>query len=245
MLDDDVSLQPNSVEKLLIAMKENDSDLVGADTFQNHKLPLSIKIKAAISNLVFPHFSQKWAFKIHKNGSFSYINKPVKDFYPSQSCAGNAMLWKTASYRQLRMQDELWLDNLPFAYGDDMLESYKVFLNGMKLGVVFNSGITHLDNRSASDSFRKSPDYIKHRAKAQLAVWWRTCYKSGKTSFLSRFAAACAFLLKMIWMFLLFLLLSIVKFNFSYISNFLKGLYEGWKFVHSESFRSLPPYVIS
>lgn len=245
MLDDDVALQNDSVEKLIEAIEINNADLVGVDTFQNHKLPISEKINAAISNFVFPHFSQKWAFKIHKNGSFSYINNPKKSFYPSQSCAGNAMLWKTESYRKLRMQDELWLDSLPFAYGDDMLESYKVYKNGMRLGVVFNCGIKHLDNKSASDSFRKSPDYIKNRTKAQFAIWWRTCYKPGNSSFLSQLAVACAFLLKMLWMFLLFLLLSIIKFNFSYIFNFLKGLCEGWKFVHSESFRSIPPYVIS
>lgn len=244
MLDDDVALQPDSMEKLLKSIKENDVDLIGADTFRNHRLPLKTKIKAAVSNLVFPHFSQKWAFKIHKNGSFSYINNPEKDFYPSQSCAGNAMLWKTASYKQLRMQDELWLDDLPFAYGDDMLESYKVYKNGMKLGVVFDSGITHLDNQSSSSYYHKSHDKIKTRTMAQLAIWWRTCFKPGDTGFFSQLLAAVAFSLKMIWLFFVFLSFSIVKLDCSYIANFLKGLSEGWKFVHSETFRSLPPYVI-
>ena len=244
MLDDDVALQPDSMEKLLNSIKENDADLIGADTFRNHRLPLTTKIKGAVSNFVFPHFSQKWAFKIHKNGSFSYINNPEKDFYPSQSCAGNAMLWKTASYKQLRMQDELWLDDLPFAYGDDMLESYKVFKNGMKPGVVFDSGITHLDNQSASGSFRKSPEFIKDRTKAMFSVWWRTCFKPGDTVFFSQLLTATAFSLKMTWLFFVFLSLSIVQLDCSYIANFLKGLSEGWKFVHSETFRSLPPYVI-
>lgn len=244
MLDDDVKLQPDSVEKLLNAIKENDADLVGVDTFFNHQLPFSAKVKASISNLVFPHFSKKWAFKILWNGSFSYIKNPKKSFYLSQSCAGNAMLWKTDSYKKLRMQDELWLDEMPFAFGDDMLESYKVYKNGLNLGVVFDSGIKHLDNRSASDSFRKSPDYIKNRTKAQFAVWWRACYNPGNTGFIERCLEASAFSLKMLWQFFLFLFLSLAKFNFSYISNFLKGLSEGWKFIHSESFRSLPPYVI-
>lgn len=244
MLDDDVHLQSDCVEKLLKAMEENNADLIGADTFQNHELPISVKIKAAVSNLVFPYFSQKWAFKILPNGSFSYLNRPKRNYYPSQSCAGNAMLWKTESYRKLRMQDELWLDSLPFAYGDDMLESYKVYKNGMKLGVLFNSGIKHLDNRSASGSFRKSPDYIKNRTIAQFAVWWRTCFQPGNSTLLSRVVAVCSFTLKMVWLLFLFLLLSIIKFNLSYISNFLKGLWDGWKFVHSKTFRSLNPYVI-
>lgn len=92
MLDDDVELQPDSVEKLLKAMEENKADLVGADTFKNHKLSLSAKFKAAVSNLVFHHFSQKWTFKVHRSGSFSYINNPKKNHYPFQSCADNTML---------------------------------------------------------------------------------------------------------------------------------------------------------
>ena len=244
MLDDDVSLQPDSVEKLLKALNENDADLVGADIFQNHRLPIKTKIKAVVSNLVFPHFSQKWAFKIHKNGSFSYINHPIKNFYPSQSCAGITMLWKTNSYKKLRMQDELWLDALLFAYNDDMLESYKVFKNDMKLGVVFNSGITHLDSKSASDTFRKSPDYIKNRTIAQFAIWYRTCFNPGNSNPWNKFMAFSSFSMKMVWQFFLFIILSLVKFNFSYLTNFLKGISEGWKFIHSEPFRSLPPYVI-
>lgn len=244
MLDDDVSLQPDSVEKLLKAMEDNNADLVGADTFHNHDQPLKTKIRAAISNLVFPYFSQRWSFKIQRNGSFSYINHPRKNYYPSQSCAGNAMLWKKSAYDSLHMQDELWLDSLPFAYGDDMLESYKVYKNGYKLGVVFNSGISHLDLKSASSGYQTNPQKIKIRTIAQFAVWWRTCYKPGNIGYISRLFAAFAFSFKTAWLFCVFLSLSFFKLNFSYCSNFLNGLYEGWKFVHSEPFRSLRPYVI-
>ena len=133
MLDDDVELQPDSVEKMLAAMQDNDADCVGADTFENHRMPAAAKIRAAAVNLVFPHRSDKWAFRIHRNGSFSYNSRPVKSFYLSQSCAGNAMLWRKSAYKNLHLEDELWLDEFPFAYCDDMLESYKVYKNGFRL----------------------------------------------------------------------------------------------------------------
>ena len=244
MLDDDVKLQPDSVEKLLEAMVKHNADLVGSDTFQNHRLPLRAKVRAVITNLVFPHFSQKWAFKIHRNGSFSYLNTPRDHFYWSQSCAGNAMLWKKSSYDALKMRDELWLDDFSFAYGEDLLASYKVYKNGMKLGVVFNAGIKHLDSKSASGLYHKSYDKIKTRTMAQLAVWWRACFNPGNSGFFTRFFTACAFLFKVAWLFCVFFTLSLVKFDFSFISNFVKGLSEGWKFVHSKAFTGLPPYVI-
>ena len=244
MLDDDVELLPDSVEKLIREAEDHNTDLLGVDTFQNHQLPFSSKVQAAIANFVFPHFSKKWAFKIHNNGSFSYIHNPRKNYYPSQSCAGNAMLWKTESYKKLQMQDELWLDSLPFAYCDDMLESYKVYKNGLKLGVVFNSGIRHIDLKSASSGYHSNPDKIKIRTTAQLAVWWRTCYNPGNSNLWKKSEASASFSIKMVWQSIMFLSLSIVKANFSYISNFIKGAAEGWNFVNSESFKNLPPYVI-
>lgn len=244
MLDDDVMLKYDSIENLIRMAQENNTDLLGVDTFHNHKLSFSTKLRAGVTNFVFPHFSQQWAFKIHINGSFSYLNDPKKNFYSSQSCAGNVMLWKTITYRMLRMQDELWLDLLPFSYGDDMLESYKVYKNGFKLGVVFNSGIRHLDTKSASSAFQASPAKIRIRTLAQFAVWWRTCFKPGDTGFFSQFFAAFAFTIKMFWLFIVFLILSIFKLNISYIYNFLTGIFQGWKLVHSDSFRVLTPYVV-
>lgn len=244
MLDDDIDLQPDSIEKLITTADIHHTDLLGVDTFHNHKLPLPLKIKAAITNLVFPHFSQEWAFKISNNGSFSYIHNPQNSFYPSQSCAGNIMLWRKSSYKKLLLEDEKWMDSLPYAYSDDMVESYKVFKNDMKLGIVYNCGVKHSDCKSSSAPYRKCRDFIKNRTIAQFTIWWRTCFNPGNSNSLKKILASISFSLKMLWLFLLFLFLSIAKLNFSYISNFLKGISEGWKFVRSEPFKSLPPYVI-
>lgn len=245
MLDDDVALQPDSIEKLLKAMEENDADLIGADSFESHRLPFKVKLYSAISNLVFPHFSKKQAFKIHQNGSFSYISNPQKDYYPSQSCGGNAMLWRVESYRKLRLRDELWLDHFPFAHGDDMLESYKVWRNGMTLGVVFNTGIRHIDNRTASDGFRRSPDHVMNRTAAMTAVWYRSLYNPGDTGTMQKIITSMAFSLKMGWLFNMMALYSILRFNFRYLCDFCMGLRKGLRFVHTSDFRMLPPYVIS
>ena len=244
MLDDDVILQPDSAEKLLNALETHSVDCVGADTFKNHEMSVGMKIYAAVTNLVFPHADDGWAFKIRRNGSFSYNRRPKGDFVLSQSCGGNAMLWRKSTYGKLHFEDELWLEELAFAYGEDMLESYKVYKNGFRLGVVYNSGIEHINVGSASGLYHNSSDKIKTRTMALLAVWWRTCFRPGGSCFFTQFFTACAFLVKISWLFSGFLTLSLVKFDFSYISNFVKGLSEGWKFVHSKAFTCLPPYVI-
>lgn len=243
MLDDDVMLAPDSAEKMLRAMVEYNADCVGADAFQNHRMPLKTKIYAALTNLVFPHRSRKWAFRIRRNGSFSYNARPKSDFYWSQSCGGPAMLWRKDVLLEIPLEDELWLDKLGFAYGDDQLETYKLHANSGRLGVLYDAGITNLDAQSSSGYFRKSPDHIYIRTKASLMTWWRMCYKNGKDTSCSRALASVAFGFKSAWLFLVMCVAALIKWEFHYLTSYCKGLREGLKEVHSLEFQALPPYI--
>ncbi len=243
MLDDDVLLAPDSAEKMLRAMAEQNADCVGADVFQNHRMPLKTKVYAALTNLVFPHWSQKWAFKIHRNGSFSYNTRPKRDFYWSQSCGGPAMLWRKDALLKIHLEDELWLDKLGFAYGDDQLETYKLHANSGHLGVLYNAGITNLDAQSSSGAFRKGTEYFYTRTKALFMVWCRTCYKNGKDTVWTRFLAATAFSFKALWLIHVMTAAAITKRNIRVLSSYFRGLRDGWKEVHSPEFQALPPYI--
>jgi GT2 family glycosyltransferase len=240
MLDDDVSLAPDSAERMLKAMEEYGADCVGADTFKNHEMSVKSKIYAALTNLVFPHADARWAFKIHCNGSFSYINRPVNSFYWSQSCAGPAMVWRKSVYQQLRMSDELWLDEMGFAYGDDMLEAYKVYCNGYKLGVLFDSGIKNLSAASASSAFHRSASYFYTRTKAMFCIWWRSCFIPSKLKLIT----ATAFSLKTVWLLVVMSLAAIVSLKYSILLGYLHGLRDGWRYTHTETFKLLTPYVL-
>lgn len=244
MLDDDVSLQPDSVEKMLKALEQNNADCVGADTFSPQSLPLSKKLYAAVANLVFPHWDDRWAFKIRKNGSFSYNMCPKRNFYWSQSCAGNAMLWRKSAYEKLQMQDEWWLDDFPFAYNDDMLESYKVYRNGLKLGVMYDSGMEHRDVKSASSGFHQRPDWLYFRTKINLLIWMRTCCRPGNTTRTERWCATFSFFGKSVWLFMVMAAVSVLKCSFGYLAAYLRGWRDGWKYVRLDKYKELNPYFI-
>lgn len=243
MLDDDIMLAPDSAEKMLRAMVEYNADCVGADAFQNHRMPLKTKIYAALTNLVFPHRSRKWAFKIRRNGSFSYNARPKSNFYWSQSCGGPAMLWRKEALLKIHLEDELWLDKLGFAYGDDQLESYKLHANSGRLGALYDAGITNLDAKSSSGAFRKSAEHIYIRTKASLMTWWRMCYKNGKDTTCSRSLALIAFGFKSAWLFLVMCVAALIKWDCHYLTSFCKGLRDGRIEVHSPDFQNLPPYI--
>lgn len=244
MVDDDVLLAPDSAEKMLKAMADHNADCIGADVFQNHRMPFKVKLYAALTNLVLPHRSDRWAFKVHHNVSFSYNWNPEPRCYQSQSCGGPAMLWRKEAFLKLGVEDELWLDALEFAYGDDQLVTYKLHLNTGKLGVLYDAGITHLDAQSSSAGFKKSAAYIYTRTKASYMIWYRSIYRNGRDTVCSRVISAAAFCLKSLWLAFVMSGVSVVKFDVHVISSYFKGLRDGRKTVRTDGFKSLRPYCL-
>ncbi len=249
MLDDDVSLSPDSAERMLRAMEENEADCVGADTFCNHKMSTRMKFFVAITNLVFPYCGNKWAFKIHSNGSFSYNNNPTKSFYWSQSCAGPASLWRKSVYEELHLADELWLDDVcvcggGIAYGDDMLEFYKLHKNGYRLGVLYDSGIEHLDGKTAGGGFGNRPQWMYLRTKAMFSIWWRTCFRPDGTGALKDFVPLLCFGFKVFWIFLVVCVATVIKRSPQLLPQYVMGIRDGWLYVHSGEYRKIGSYII-
>ena len=235
MLDDDVRLAPDSAAKLLEAVEEQGFDCVAADVFENHKMPFLTKLKAALVNWVFPHLGNKWAFKMHKTGSFF--------FNWSQNCGGPAMLWRKEALAKVHLEDELWMDSLGFPYSEDALLSYKLHVNGGKLGVLYDSGVKNLDAGSSSTAFKKSPDRLHLMAKATLMVWWRSVYRNGLDSLWTRLLSLLAFCPKVLWQCVGIFLYSLLHLSPRTALSYWSGLLDGIRSVRSEAFRSLSPFA--
>ena len=244
LLDDDVELAPDSAARLLSSMEDHAADCVGADVFRNQDLPLKSKIIAAVTNLVLPHRDPEWAFKIRRDGSFSYNHRPECSFCWSQSCGGPAMLWRKSALRRICLADECWLDALGFPYGEDALESYKLYRNGGRLGVLYDAGIRNLDAASASAAFKRSPERVYLRTKASLLTWWRSCYRNGADTPLSRMSAAIAFGCKALWLLPVMSGASLAWHDRKVLPSYLRGLRDGRREARSAAFRALPPYIL-
>ena len=243
-LDDDVELAPNTAELLLKAAEDYSADCVGPDTFKNQDMSVKSKLYAAVTNLVLPRPNDRWAFKIHRNGSFSYNNNPKDGFYLSQSCAGPAWLCKKNVFLSLHLEDELWLEKMGFPFGEDVLETYKLYKNGFRLGVYYGSGIKNLDAKSSSGVFQKDERKFYIRSYATFVLWWRMILDYKDQSFLSSMLSALSFGLKAFWLLLIniaaALFLRKVKIPYYYV----KGIVDGWHYVHSEDYKKIPSYII-
>lgn len=240
LLDDDVELAPDSAEKLLAILNDTNADCVVADTFQTHNMGCLLKIRAALVNFSLPRFNNKWAVTVRPDDSFSYINNPSKPYYRTQSAAGPAAIWKAESFRKMDFQDELWLDNLGFAYGDDGLEFFKLHLNGGKLLMAFDTGITNLNARTSSSHFQNSVERFHIMAKSNICRWHRMHYSH--KIFLGKFLAIIMFSFKAFWQLSILSLLSVKKTMRIAPKKYATGLLAGIRFLKSEQYKSLPPY---
>lgn len=240
MLDDDVELDPDSVERMLKTMEVNEADCVAADTFKNHEMTFKEKVIAFATNGVYERRDDGWAFRINRSGSFSYNKKPGNLFYLTESFAGPCWMVKKSVLKNVRLTDELWLDKIGFPYGEDALEAYKLFMNGYKCGVLYGSGVKNLDAKTSSGAYHQTEKKFYTRSFGMFATWWRMIYTSRDKQWLS----ASLFGLKAWWQLNLHVLLGIVKLNMKIPYNYIKGLKDGWDFVHSDEYKAIPPYII-
>lgn len=239
LLDDDVRLGKDAARTLVQTLEQEQADCVGADTFRNQEMSLKQKIAAFVLGGVYPHRHNRYAFQVLPTGAFSYNSCPQPQFYLSESCAGPAALWKRESFLALHLEDELWLDDLGFSYGDDLVEFYKLVVNGYKLGIHYGVEIEHMDGKTSSGRYQTQRNRLQLRTRAQFIIWWRCFWQTtrfSQTTMLLRFAT------KMLYFFLLTLLAAPLMWRWDFPLQFIKGLQEGWKFVHTPQFQTLRPY---
>lgn len=239
-LDDDVNLEPDSAERLITHMQVYGLDAISADTFHNHTMGVSSKAMAALSNWIFPHCDQQYAILLNRWGTFSYLCNVKKDVYLSHSCAGPSLMCRKEVFEYLNFEDELWLQNIGFAYGDDQLISYKFHANGYRLGIDYNCGITHLDSRTSSKAYKNSKNRFYIRAFANYTIWHRTIYNIRPRRWLSK----SLFWIKQLFTYP-FIALGALKYGDPQGAlQYIRGLLDASRYVQKAEYISLSPYVI-
>lgn len=173
-LDDDVFLPPNAVETLFRELEENCGDVIIPATFANHKASWKQKIARTLTGREVPRlFDDGWSYKVLRTAGFSYNNNPHKPVYKAQTGAGPCFLCRKKDFLNIHYEEELWLDETPYAIPDDQVMFYKMYLNGLKLLTSFDSGIIHLDagSTTAGSEDRMSKHiYSEYRNKT---IFWR------------------------------------------------------------------------
>lgn len=238
-LDDDVYLPTDGVERLYNALQENDADVVSPDVFPNAERSfLSSMLMAVSGRMVARRDDGKWGYKVMRNSGYSYNNSPRKSVYRSQTNAGPCFFCRKNDFLSIDFQDELWMDNLTYALGDDQVMFYKMHLCGLKVLTIYDSGIVHLDAGSTMMSMDKKRSMIYSDFWFKTVFWHRFIYKPERC-----WGVRCYDFVCLAYALLFTLFISLIKFEFDILGIKWNAIKSAIAFLKSETYRKLPLIV--
>ena len=183
---------------------------------------------------------KKWAYKVMRNGGYSYNKKPSEEVYYSQTNAGPCFFCSKATFLKIRFEEELWLDKVDYPLGEDQVMYYKMFKNGLKILTIYNSGIIHLDAGHTRKEAEKEYQIIYSDFRFKIIFWHRFIYKLERNIFLNLWNCLC---IGYVLSFTLFI--SIIKLDFNILSIKYKAITDAIKFIHSKEYNILPSLHLS
>lgn len=235
-LDDDVYLPDTAVEQLHQYLTDLNADVISPDVFPNAKRSFLGKCQMMLSGRMLARRDDgKWGYKVMRNSGYSYNNNPKPGVYWSQTNAGPCFFCRKTDFLKIHFEEELWMDRLKYAQGEDQVMYYKMYLSGLKQLTWFHSGIKHLDAGSGMRNEDKEKRLIYSDFYFKTIFWHRFIYKPDN------------FFFSRVWSFLCIgytfgftLFISILKCNFNILRLKYGAIKEAINFIKSREYKSLP-----
>ena len=236
-LDDDVFLSPIAVKKMYQHLIDRKADVISPDVFPNANRSFSTKFKMAfIGKSIARKDDGRWAYKVLRNGGYSYNANPVNDVYESQQNAGPCFFCKKNVFLKIHFEEESWMDDVPYALPDDQVMFYKMYLKGYKVLTLFHSGIEHLDAATTNRmTFQKEMSILYSESRNKLIYWHRFIYLPEKNMFLRLWDCCCV-----LCFYLIRSLIMIVKFKAKELKCWLRGMRDAVTYIQSDTYKALP-----
>lgn len=245
ILDDDVFLPEHAVESMFEILCQKGGDCIIPDTFPTQESSWKQRIINYLSNNVSARENDGWGIRIKKSGAFSYNNSPdTNAIYRTESGAGPAFFIKKDSFLKIRYNDEYWVDQFPAGtFYEDQLMFYKMHVNGLKMYMMYGSGILHLD-AGTNNQREKSYDKLMYRSMANYVIWHRSVYKVWGITDLYKLSCILAFTFRFSCGLLTRLIFSAMNGSNKFYKAYLEGLKRGKSYTKSVTYQELPSFVI-
>ena len=243
ILDDDVFVPKDAVEQMFHMMEDGDCDCIIPDTFPSHRLSLWQKVIAYMSNNVSSRKDNGYAIKIKRSGAFSYnASPPAGALLPTQSGAGPAFFIKKSSFQAICYHDEYWVDTFPAGtFYEDQLMFYKMYVNGVRMKMWFDSGVLHLD-AGTNNQREKSFEKLMYRSMANYVIWHRSVLMTADGGW-NKMLCYLAFAYRFTLGFLTRCIFALSTMSAKHVTAYVKGLSCGVKYVTGDEYRGLPDMV--
>ena len=175
--DDDVELAPDFAERLMRPLDEGKADAAAGPLYSF--LPHGrAALAAALIGSAMPTVLNKDKYiTILKNGGWSY-NRHLKSgsLYETDSLAWTCFMIRTRVMRDLKLEEESWLEYKGYAGLDDQTMFYKLKRMGYKTVVVPEAKYSHLDAQTTR-SVQREADIEEALARNRIIFWYRLIYK--------------------------------------------------------------------
>lgn len=238
-LDDDVYLPPASVQELVDALHENDAHVISPDTFDNAARNLKSELMMTISGrMIARRGDEKYGYKVLRTGGYSYNKRPEPRAYLSETNAGPCFMCRKQDFLKIDLEEELWLDELKYALGDDQAMFYKMHLYGLKQLTLFGSGIRHLDAGSTLQNVDKERQMVEADYYFRLIFWSRFIQEPETNPLIRVWNRGC-----ISYFYLFGLMMSLLKRDHDMLGRKLKSIKRARSFLKSELYASIPKIV--
>ncbi len=237
-LDDDLAFPPDTVETMYRLLKEEGADVISPDIFPNALRSRKSEIMMTISGRMRARYKDcVWGYKIMKTGGYSYNKNPQKEVYLSQTNAGACFLCRKDNFLKIHLEEELWMDKMIYALGDDQVMYYKMYLNKLKLITWYGHQFEHLD---AGENLTKEKERMRLYGDIYFknVFWHRFIYLPERSILLKLWSVVC------ILYYLIFtLMISILKFRIHILVTKYQAIRDAWQFISSEEYKKCPRVV--
>lgn len=235
-LDDDLFLPDDFVERMFFYLVNNNAEIISPDIYPNAARSFVGKLLMAVSGRMCARGDDGiWAYKVMSNAGYSYNNNPQKDIYLSQTNAGACFLCRKKDFLKIHLEEELWIDQLKYAMGEDQVMYYKMYLQGMKILTWFDSGAKHLDAGTTMVNTEKEKMLIYSDFYFKMVFWYRFIFKPETSSFKRIWDVIC-----ISYTFLFGLIISFIKGRWDILQIKFKAIHAAISFVQSCEYKSLP-----
>lgn len=234
-LDDDLLLRDNAVEELYSALAEYDADVIAPDIFPNSKRGLVSRLMMFFSGrMVARKDDDVWGYKVMRNSGYSYNQNPKHRVYRSQTNAGACFLCKKKDFLKIHFEEELWLDAVHYALGDDQTMFYKMHKMGLLVMTLYEHGFVHLDaGNNMNPVNEKNIIYSDFRFKA--IFWHRFIYSTESIWIYRQWDKVC-----IAYLFVFSVIISLLKFRVDILKIKINAIKEAFHFIRSDEYKCLP-----
>ena len=238
--DDDLYLPPYSVERMFERMITMHGDCIAVSMTNMRHLLLKDKILTFLHHFVTSRNDDGWDILITRNLSCSYNADSQQDVLLTQSAPGACCLCKMPVFRAIHFEDERWLENMSYAAGDDQLFFYKMYIMGYRVLMFHCPEVLHLDAQAGHRTTKSNKMYLQK--KNMFIMWYRTIYNIRSKSAWEKCRCITAFTWRCLFG-ILTLPLEVIHYKQArFFIDYFRGLWAGYKYVHSEEYKQIPAF---